>query len=102
MPTRVTKAKIAMIDIDLRKHKLPLGVQVLVNDPSKLAEIREKENQVTKDRIMVLINAGANVILTTKGIDDTAMKYFVEAGAIAIRRVPKAELRHLAKATGGK
>lgn len=30
------------------------------------------------------------------------MKYFVEAGAIAIRRVPKAELRHLAKATGGK
>lgn len=102
MPTKVTKAKIAMVDIDLRKHKLPLGVQVLVKDPKKLADIREKETQITRDRIQLLINAGANVILTTKGIDDTAMKYFVEAGAIAIRRVPKAELRHLAKATGGK
>lgn len=36
---------------------------------------------------------GANVILTTKGIDDTALKYFVEAGAIACRRVPKDDLR---------
>lgn len=102
MPTKIVKAKIAMVDIDLRKHKLPLGVQVLVNDPAKLAEIRDKENEITRDRIMLLIKAGANVILTTKGIDDTAMKYFVEAGAIAIRRVPKTELRHLAKATGGK
>jgi hypothetical protein len=38
--------------------------------------------------------AGANVILTTKGIDDTALKYFVEAGAIACRRVPKDDLRY--------
>jgi len=27
---------------------------------------------------------GANVILTTKGIDDMAIKYFVEAGALAV------------------
>lgn len=33
------------------------------------------------------------MILTTKGIDDTALKYFVEAGAIACRRVPKDDLR---------
>ena len=38
-------------------------------------------------------SAGANIILTTKGIDDTALKYFVEAGAIAARRVPKDDLR---------
>ena len=37
--------------------------------------------------------AGANVILTTKGIDDMSLKYFVEAGAIACRRVPKDDLR---------
>jgi T-complex protein 1 subunit alpha len=33
------------------------------------------------------------VILTTKGIDDMALKYFVEAGAIACRRVPKDDLK---------
>jgi len=26
---------------------------------------------------------GANVVMTTKGIDDLCLKYFVEAGAIA-------------------
>ena len=49
----------------------------------------------------MLIHAGANVILTTKGIDDMALKYFVENNAIAVRRVLKEELRHIAKACGG-
>ena len=33
----------------------------------------------------MMLEAGANVILTTKGIDDMALKYFVEAGALACR-----------------
>lgn len=40
-----------------------------------------------------VLATGANVILTTKGIDDMSLKYFVEAGAIAVRRVPKDDLR---------
>ncbi|KAF3505618.1 hypothetical protein F2Q69_00003874 [Brassica cretica] len=55
---------------------------------------------MTKERIEKLLKAGANVILTTKGIDDMALKYFVEAGAIAVRRVRKDDMRHVAKATG--
>ena len=42
---------------------------------------------------MQILASGANVILTTKGIDDMSLKYFVEAGAIAVRRVPKDDLR---------
>ena len=37
--------------------------------------------------------AGANVVLTTKGIDDVCLKYFVEAGVVACRRVPRDDLR---------
>jgi len=48
----------------------------------------------------MVLKAGANVILTTKGIDDAALKYFVDAGAIAVRRVKKDDLRRIAKATG--
>jgi predicted anti-sigma-YlaC factor YlaD len=32
--------------------------------------------------------------------DETSFQYFVEAGAIAVRRVRKEDLRHVAKATG--
>ena len=48
----------------------------------------------------MVLEAGANVILCTKGIDDMALKYFVEAGAIACRRVPKEDLKRVARATG--
>lgn len=101
MPRTVKNAKIALLDIDLRKTKMAMGVQVVVTDPKKLEDIRQREADITKERIQLLINAGANVILTTKGIDDMALKYFVEANCIALRRVKKEDLRRIAKLTGG-
>lgn len=76
----------------LQATALPLK-QVLVDDPTKLEQIRERETDITKERIQKVLASGANVILTTKGIDDMSLKYFVEAGAIAVRRVPKDDLR---------
>merc|ERR1719261_1695218 len=100
MPRTVKNAKIALLDIDLRKSKMAMGVQVVVTDPKKLEDIRQREADITKERIQMLLNAGANVILTTKGIDDMAIKYFVEAGALAVRRCKKDDLRRIAKLTG--
>jgi chaperonin GroEL (HSP60 family) len=40
------------------------------------------------------------VILTAQGIDDLCLKEFVEAGAMAVRRCKKEDLRRIAKATG--
>lgn len=47
-----------------------------------------------------IIDAGANVIITTKGIDDIANKYMVEAGILGLRRVDKHDIRKIAKASG--
>lgn len=57
---------------------------------------------VTRERIKKIIDAGANVVLCSKGIDDFALKYFVEHNCIAIRRVKKADLRRIAGCTGAK
>ncbi|KAL6495377.1 T-complex protein 1 subunit alpha [Orobanche gracilis] len=100
MPLRVAPARIACLDFNLQKTKMQMGVQVLVTDPRELEKIRQREADMTKERIEKILKAGANVVLTTKGIDDMALKYFVEAGAIAVRRVRKEDLRHVAKATG--
>ncbi|GLI64007.1 hypothetical protein VaNZ11_007161 [Volvox africanus] len=101
MPKRLEGGvKIACLDMNLQKARMMMGVQVLVNDPKELEKIRERESDITKERIQKILDAGANVILTTKGIDDMALKYFVEAGTIACRRVEKDDLRRIAKATG--
>jgi T-complex protein 1 subunit alpha len=101
MPISVKNAKIALLDVGLTRQKMKLGVQVLIEDPEKLEGVREREITLIKDRIKMILGSGANVILTTKGIDDLCLKYFVEANAIAVRRVKKEDLRRIATATGG-
>lgn len=100
MPRVVKGARIACLDMDLRKAKLQMGIQVVVTDPKELEAIRAREADITKERIQKVLDAGANVVLTTKGIDDLALKYFVEAKAIACRRVSKEDMRRIAAATG--
>ena len=100
MPRTVKDAKIACLDFSLQKAKMKMGVQVLVSDPEKLEAIRDREADITKERIKKILDAGATVILTTGGIDDLCLKYFVEAGAMAVRRCKKVDLKRIAKATG--
>merc|ERR1712055_892584 len=76
------------------------GVQVLVTEVDQLDKIRDRESDITKERIKKILDTGANVILTTGGIDDLCLKYFVEAGAMAVRRCKKVDLKRIAKATG--
>jgi T-complex protein 1 subunit alpha len=121
MKKRITNAKIACLDINLQKTRMQLGIQILVEDPNQLEEIRKRcvvyifvyqalltrmialgrEVEITLERIRKILAAGANVVLTTKGIDDLCLKEFVEAGAMAVRRCKKEDLRRIAKATGG-
>merc|ERR1712223_1971670 len=77
-----------------------MGVQILVEDPKELDAIRQREYDITKERIQKILSAGANVVLTTGGVDDLCLKYFVECGAMAVRRCKKQDLKRIAKATG--
>lgn len=101
MPTYIKNAKIALLDFDLQRHRMQMGVSVVVTDPKELELIRQREIDITKEKIQKIIDAGANVILTTKGIDDLCLKYFVESGCMGVRRCKKEDLRRIAKATGG-
>jgi len=101
MPTSVTPAKIALIDFDLKKHRMGMGVNIIIDDPDELEKIRQEEMDITKKKIAKIVAAGANALFTTKGIDDMAMKYLIEAGILAVRRVDKKDMRRIAKCTGG-
>ncbi|KAK5951248.1 chaperonin-containing T-complex alpha subunit Cct1 [Knufia fluminis] len=100
MKTRITDAKIAVLDMNLQKERMKLGVQITVEDPQQLEKIREREAGIVLDRVKMILSSGANVILTTKGIDDMCLKAFIEKGAMAVRRCKKEDLRRIAKATG--
>ncbi|CAK7273890.1 chaperonin-containing T-complex alpha subunit Cct1 [Sporothrix epigloea] len=100
MKTRIVDAKIAVLDMNLQKERMKLGVQITVDDPQQLEQIRAREAGMVIERVEMILKAGANVILTTKGIDDLVLKLFVERGAMAVRRCKKEDLRRIARATG--
>ncbi|KAI7684856.1 hypothetical protein SSS_03213 [Sarcoptes scabiei] len=101
MPKYIKNAKIALLDFSLQKIKMKMGVQMLISNPDNLEEMRKRESDITKERIMKIINAGAKVILVTGGIDELCQKYCLENGVMAVRRCRKVDLKRIAKATGG-
>ncbi|KAL3276689.1 hypothetical protein HHI36_012059 [Cryptolaemus montrouzieri] len=100
MPKKITNAKIACLDFSLQKTKMKMGVEVLIKDPSQLEGVRARELDITKERIQKILSTGVNVILCSGGIDDLCLKYFAENNAMGVRRVKKADLKRIAKATG--
>ncbi|KAJ6139152.1 hypothetical protein N7471_005638 [Penicillium samsonianum] len=100
MTTHVADAKIAILDMNLQKERMKLGVQITVEDPDQLEKIRQRESGIVMERVDMILKSGANVVLTTKGIDDMVLKLFIEKGAMAVRRCKKEDLRRIARATG--
>ncbi|KAG4302183.1 hypothetical protein PCK1_001455 [Pneumocystis canis] len=100
MKTRVLNAKIACLDMNLQKTRMALGVNIVVDDPNQLEQIRKRESDIVLERIQKILASGVNVLFTTKGIDDLCLKLFVEAGVMAVRRCKKEDLKRISKATG--
>jgi T-complex protein 1 subunit alpha len=108
MPARVDDGadgpdgvKVCLLDMNLQRHRMAMGVQIQITDPKEVERIKQREMDLTKEKVQLILKAGARVVLTSKGMDDLVLKYFVEAGVLACRRVPRDDLKRLAKATGG-
>lgn len=101
MPTSVKNAKIALLDFDLRAVKMKLSMNITISNPENAERIRQEELDITQRRIAKMIAAGATVIMTTWGIEDSMMKYMVDNNILGLRRVSKQDIRRIAKVTGG-
>jgi len=102
MPKFLSKAKIALLDFPLERPKMPHGVSFDFMDPEQTSGLHKREDDILKERVDLIIKAGANIILTTKGIDDLAASYMVAGGVIGVRRVSKEDIKCIGRATGGK
>jgi T-complex protein 1 subunit alpha len=60
MKKRIVNAKIACLDINLQKARMQLGVQILVDDPDQLEDIRKR---YVRHEIFVraIVTQGANL-----------------------------------------
>mmetsp|Transcript_6936 Transcript_6936/g.7104 ORF Transcript_6936/g.7104 Transcript_6936/m.7104 type:complete len:138 (+) Transcript_6936:97-510(+) len=75
-------AKMVFLDMNLQRHRMAMGVQVIVKDPEEIEKFKQREIDITKEHIHKILDTGVKVVLTTKGADELCMKYFVEGGGV--------------------
>ena len=102
MPKKVKDAKIALIDAALEIEKTEIDAEVRIKTPGGVKAFLDKESEMLKKMVDRVVESGANVLLTQKGIDDVAQHYLAKAGVMTARRVKKSDMEKLAKATGAK
>lgn len=100
MKKTTEKVKLLCLNMSLQKYKLPLTAAIVVENPEEMEAIRMKEIEITKNLIKSIVKTGANVVLTTKGIDDLCTKLLAEAGIVAIKRCKANDLEIIARYTG--
>ena len=102
MPTKIQKAKIALVNAALEVEKTEVSSEIRIYDPSQMQMFLEEENRMLKEMVDKLHSVGANVLICQKGIDDIVQHYLSKQGILAVRRVKESDMTKLSKATGGR
>ena len=102
MPTKIQKAKVALVNTALEVEKTETSAEIRITDPTQMQMFLEEENRMLKGMVDKLYECGANVLICQKGIDDIAQHYLAKQGILSVRRVKESDMSKLAKATGGR
>jgi thermosome len=100
MPKRIEKAKIALINSALEIEKTEFDAKINISSPDQMNMFLEEENRMLKIMVDKIINAGANVVICQKGMDDIAQHYLAKANILTVRRVKESDMTKLSRATG--
>ena len=100
MPKMINNAKIMLIDDELEGKRTKVEAEIQVNSPDHIRSFKDQEILMIRSKIQHIIDSGANVVISRKGINTFAQHMLTQAGIISVRRVKENDLLWLAKATG--
>ncbi len=101
MTKQFTNPKILLLNVELELKSEKENAEVRITDPSEYQSIVDAEWQVIYDKLDACVKCGANIVLSKLPIGDLATQYFADRGLFCAGRVEDADLKRVAKATGG-
>jgi len=102
MPYAVEDADVALLDTAIEVPETELDTEVNVTDPDQLQQFLDQEEEQLKEYVDKLADAGADVVICQKGIDDMAQHYLAQEGILAVRRAKKSDMKALSRSTGAR
>lgn len=101
-PAKVQDAKIALLDLPVEISKTNTKSKVHLNSVDDMFAYRDKELQNLYDTLDKVIATGANVVFSSKNIDDNAVHYLMKHNIYTCRRLKDEDMTILSLATGAK
>ena len=106
-PTRIEKARIAIIQFQLSPPKPDMENQIVVNDYRQMDKILKEERQYLLNMVQKIKKAKCNVLLIQKSIlrdavNEMSLNFLQRLKILAVRDVERDEIEFLCKSTGCK
>lgn len=106
-PTRMEKAKIALIQFQLSSPKPDMDNQIVVNDYRQMDKILKEERQYLLNLTKKIKKSGCNVLLIQKSIlrdavTDLSLHFLAKLKIMVIRDIERDEIEFISKSTGAR
>jgi chaperonin GroEL (HSP60 family) len=100
MPKLVENARIVLVDEELEGKRTRTDAEIRISSPGQLGSFSDAQTGMVRSKVEHIIDSGANVVFSRKGINTFAQHMLTKAGIISVRRVKENDLIWLSKATG--
>lgn len=100
-PKAYSECKIAMLNIELELKKERDNASVRVDNVVEYQKIVDAEWKILYDKLDIIHQSGANVVLSKLPIGDVATQYFADRDIFCAGRVMEEDLNRTQKACGG-
>ena len=102
MPKCINNAKILLINESLETMKTRCESEIEITSPEQMSQFLIQENNDLDHLVENIVNSGANVVISRKGVNDFVQESLAKKGIISMRRVKYNDLWWLEKAVGAK
>lgn len=100
-PKKFKDAKIALLNVELELKSERSNAEIRVDNAAEYQKIVDAEWQIIYDKLNLIVDAGAQIILSKLPIGDLATQFFADRNLFCAGRVPQADLERVAAAAGG-
>lgn len=102
MPRTIKNAKILLINESLETMRAKTEAEIEINSPEQMSQFYNQENIDLLKLVKSIVDSGANVVISRKGVNEFVQEALAKKGIISMRRVKYNDLWWVEKATGGK
>jgi archaeal chaperonin len=98
----INDAKILLINEELEGKRTKAEAEIQITSPGQIRSYFDNESLAIRSKVQNIINSGANVVISQRGINLVAQYHLANAGIISIRRVKENDILWVEKSTGAK